>query len=65
MYLITTNAASPTTRFRMPELCLGSASGARFEDRVNAQVVAVRITGDVTVSFKDAELGDPAWNPPA
>jgi hypothetical protein len=66
MYQITTHdAASQTARFRMPELCLQSIAGVRFEGRVNAGVVAARINGGTPVSFKDADLGVRAWSPPA
>jgi len=64
MYLNSTHATSQTARFRMLALYLESAAGSRFEGRVNAGAVAVRINGVTPASFKDAASGVRAWSPP-
>ncbi|MDX6298778.1 MAG: hypothetical protein QOI51_2635 [Nocardioidaceae bacterium] len=64
MYLITTHDATSTTpRFRMPELCPESISGAFIEGRV-AGAAALSYGVVVPASFKDANLGVRAWSPP-
>jgi hypothetical protein len=66
MYQITTHdATSRTPLFRMTELFSASVAGVRCEGRVNAGLIAARIKGETPVSFKDADLGAPAWSPPA